>query len=150
MIAATTVALPITMIIQSVGDGIGAGSSSYVGRCLGSKDYSKTSKAVKTAMTMTIFTSLALIFLSLMNLNGILNFFSSEQEVIDYAYQYMFILVLGSFFAVLKQILSFLLRSEGDVQFPMVAILIGIFANMILDPIFMFEWGKYSIILFVQ
>lgn len=141
MIAATTVALPITMIIQSVGDGIGAGSSSYVGRCLGSKDYSKTSKAVKTAMTMTIFTSLALIFLSLMNLNGILNFFSSEQEVIDYAYQYMFILVLGSFFAVLKQILSFLLRSEGDVQFPMVAILIGIFANMILDPIFMFEWG---------
>lgn len=141
MIAATTVALPITMIIQSVGDGIGVGSSSYVGRCLGSKDFSKTSKAVKTAMTLSVFASLLLSLVCSLNLMSILRFFTSEEEVIVYAHQYMLILILGTFFGVLKQILSFLLRSEGDVKFPMTAILIGIFANMILDPVFMFDWG---------
>lgn len=141
MIAATTVALPITMLIQSIGDGIGAGSASYVGRCLGAKDYDKTSKAVRTALTLSIFTSLFLILLCSVNLSSILKFFSSEEDVIAYAYQYMLILIFGTFFAVLKQILSFLLRSEGDVKFPMFAILTGIFVNMILDPVFMFDWG---------
>lgn len=34
-----------------------------------------------------------------------------------------------------------ILRAEGDVKFPMFAIMLGALLNIILDPIFMFEWG---------
>ena len=93
MIAATTVALPIMVLIQAFGDGIGAGAGSYIGRLLGAKEDDKVGKAVSTAMGMAIILSTLAFIIAITVLRQAVGLFSDDPQVIEYAYQYMRILL---------------------------------------------------------
>ena len=141
MIAATTVALPIMVLIQAFGDGMGAGAGSYIGRLLGAKEEEKVERTVSTAMSMAAILSIIAIVISLTVLRQLVGLFTDDPGVLEYAYQYMQILTLGAVFAIFKQVCTYLLRSSGDVQFPMKTVLIEIVFNAILNPILMFDFG---------
>lgn len=141
MIAATTVALPLMVIIQAVGDGIGAGTGSYIGRMLGEGNEKKVQKIISTAMTMTLIASVILIVFTMTGLKGVVGYYSPDAEVAQYAFVYMQVLMGLSFFSIIKLVLSFLLRSAGDVRYQMFATITGVVLNVLLDPFFMFDWG---------
>ena len=141
MIAATTVALPIMVLIQAFGDGIGAGAGSYIGRLLGAKEDDKVGKTVSTAMGMAIILSTLAFIIAITVLRQAVGLFSDDPQVIEYAYQYMRILTMGATFAIFKQICSYILRNSGDVQFPMKTLFIEIIINTLLNPLLMFDFG---------
>ena len=92
MIAATTVALPIMVLIQAFGDGMGAGAGSYIGRLLGAKEEEKVERTVSTAMSMAAILSIIAIVISLTVLRQLVGLFTDDPGVLEYAYQYMQIL----------------------------------------------------------
>lgn len=141
MIAATTVALPITLIVYAFGDGLGAGSGSYLGRLLGAKEEKKVTATVATAMTIALILSGISVIISLLGLKPIISLFTNEEQVILHAYDYMQIMMLGSFFVIYKELCSNLLRSTGDAKFPMIMVFVEIIANTLLNPILMFDFG---------
>lgn len=141
MIAATTVALPIAVLSQAVGDGIGVGSGSYLGRLLGAKDEEKLDQTVESAMTMTFLVSLVALVLSLTVLKPAVMLFTDDVEVAHHAHDYLQVLMTLSFFTIAKQVLANMLRASGDVNFPMFTIIGSIFLNVLLNPIFMFDFG---------
>ncbi|MGN1343694.1 MAG: MATE family efflux transporter [Traorella sp.] len=141
MIAATTLALPIMVLIQAFGDGIGVGSGSYLGRLLGADEKEQIDKTIATSMSMAFVVSIITFIFSLIALRPLLYLFSNDEMVIEYTHQYMQILVMFSFFSIFKQVLSYELKSGGDVNYPMFAIMISIGINIILNPIFMFDFG---------
>lgn len=141
MIAATTVALPIMIIVQAFGDGLGAGSGSFLGRSLGAKDHDKIDKTIATTVTLTIIISVVALIGAFTFLKDLIALFSDDPIVLAYTFDYIQILMFGTLFAITKQVSSYVLRSIGDVRFPMIAIVTGVTINAILDPIFMFEWG---------
>lgn len=141
MIAATTVAMPVMMLTQAFGESIGVSASSYISRELGAGRKEKVSRIVQTTMTLAWLISIVLPLLFLLFLSPLMSIFGAEGEVIGYAAQYVSILLIFSFTLIVKLVMAHLLRGEGDVRFPMIAIFCGVITNIILDPIFMFEWG---------
>ena len=141
MIAATSVALPIMVLIQAFGDGMGAGAGSYIGRLLGAKEEEKVEKTVATTMSMAAILSMISLIISVTVLKQMIGLFTDDAAVMNYAYSYMRILTMGATFTIFKQVCTFLLRSSGDVQFPMKTVLFEIVVNTILNPILMFDFG---------
>ena len=138
MIAATTVALPIAVLAQAVGDGIGVGSASYLGRLLGARNERNLAKTVETTITLTFIVSIIACFLSFTVLKPAILLFTDDLTVAAHSYDYLIVLMSLSFFTISKQVLASVLRSSGDVTYPMYSIVGSIFINILLNPFFMF------------
>lgn len=141
MIAATSVTLPIMMIIHAFGESVGVSAGSYISRELGAGRKEQVSKIVHTMMTMCLIASIVLPIFFFIFLDPLLSVFGADSEVIIYAREYIIILLFSAFTIIFKLASIHLLRAEGDVQFPVIAIAVGVISNVILDPIFMFDWG---------
>lgn len=141
MIAATTVALPIMILIQALGDGIGSGTGSYVGRLLGARKEDQVAITVSSAMTMALGVSCLALLISMTVLKQLIFLFTDEIAVAQHAFSYMRILTTGAVFSIFKQVSNYILRSSGDVRYPMFTILLEVVVNIVLNPFLMFEWG---------
>ena len=141
MIAATTVALPVAVLSQAVGDGIGVGSASYLGRLLGAKDEKNLDRLIATAMTLTFLFSIVALAGSLTILKPVVSLFTDDLMVMKYSYEYLLVLMSFSFFTISKQVLAHMLRASGDVNYPMIVIVLSIALNIVLNPFFMFDFG---------
>ena len=141
MIAATTVALPVAVLAQAVGDGIGVGSASYLGRLLGAKDETNVEKLINTTLTLTFLASIIALGLSLTVLRPVVSLFTDDLMVAKHSYDYLLVLMSFAFFTISKQVLSHMLRASGDVNYPMVIIVLSIALNVVLNPFLMFDFG---------
>ncbi len=113
----------------------------YISRQLGAGQRDQVSRIVQTTMTLVVLISIVLPILFITFLGPLLGMFGAEGDVTMYAAQYVTILLVFAFSQIIKLTIVHLLRAEGDVNFPMAAIFAGVVANLILDPIFMFDWG---------
>ncbi|MDD2591796.1 MAG: MATE family efflux transporter [Erysipelotrichaceae bacterium] len=141
MVAATTVGYPVMTFVHAFGSALGVGASSYLSRQLGAGSYEDSKKTVKTAITSGIIISLVLAISAFFWLMPILKLLTDDPEVLKFSYIYSLITIVGGITAILKQILIGLLRTEGDIVFPMYVLLISVFLNIFLVPILMFDWG---------
>ena len=141
MIAATTVALPVIVVAEAIGEGIGVGTASYLGRLLGAKEESKVERLIATAITLMLVITSILLAVFIPSLKSVIAFFTDDPMVIKHSYDYLIILISFSIFTIAKQIFSNMLRASGDVNYPMTIIIISIVLNIILNPIFMFDFG---------
>jgi putative MATE family efflux protein len=141
MIAAVTVSFPMVMIMSAIGQGIGIGAGSLISRQLGKKDYGSVERSVFTGMLMAIVFSALGMALLIGNLPTILPWFGATPDALDYSVRYAMWMIIGMSGIVLNMTMNNILRAEGDVKFPMFAIMLGALLNIILDPIFMFDWG---------
>lgn len=141
MIAATTVALPIMVLIYALGAGLGAGAESCIGRQMGAGQNEKVKESVSTTMILACLLSIIAFVFAVTGLKPVIHAFTDDLIVVEYAYQYLSILTMGSVFVVFKQVCTHLLRSSGDVQFPMKTVFLEVAINTVLNPIFMFDFG---------
>ncbi len=141
MIAATTVALPLMIILQAFGDGIGMGTGSYIGRLLGMNRIDQAKKAVQTSITISGLVALVVSVVMLIFLKPLIGLFKAEADVVYYTSQFMSVLLIGGVFLTYKQVLANILRAQGQIKIPMIAIMAGVISNIVLNPILMFEWG---------
>lgn len=141
MIAAVTVSFPMVMIMSAIGQGIGIGAGSLISRQLGRKDYPSVGRSVFTGMLMAIVFSALGMALLIGNLEVILPWFGATPDALDFSVRYAMWMIVGMSGIILNMTMNNILRSEGDVKFPMFAIMLGAGLNIILDPIFMFDWG---------
>jgi len=75
------------------------------------------------------------------NLVTILPWFGATPDALDFSVRYAMWMIVGMSGIILNMTMNNILRSEGDVRFPMFAIMLGAILNIALDPIFMFDWG---------
>ena len=141
MIAATTVALPITVLIYALGEGLGAGAESCIGRQMGAGQNEKVKESVSTTLILACFLSVIAVIFTITGLRPVIRTFTDDFTVVEHAYQYLSILTMGSVFVIFKQVCTHLLRSSGEVQFPMKIVFLEVAINSILNPIFMFDFG---------
>ena len=134
--AAVSVTFPIFIILMAIGQMIGVGVSSCVGRLLGANNSVAANRAAGIAVILSLLFSFALGFVFL---DPILKLMGASGEVVPYAKSYAGWLLAGSIFTILNLVFNNLLRAEGAAKRSMVTIIIGSVANIILDPIFM--WG---------
>lgn len=140
-IGALSIANPVQMIVMAFGLMIGIGSSSIFSRAFGRKDKETMRRSVNTAILMGIVLSVIIAVLGLIFLDELLYFFGATDGNIHYAHDYLFYILIGLIPFTLSVVFNNLARAEGRAKIAMISMVIGAGVNIVLDPIFIFEWG---------
>jgi putative MATE family efflux protein len=120
---------------------IGIGGASVFSRAFGRRDYKKMDHAVNSALRVGFVGALAIAVLGTIFIDELLIFFGATSSNIGFAKDYLSIVLIGLVFTSLNMILNNLTRAEGRPNIAMVSMMIGTGLNIILDPIFIFNFG---------
>jgi len=131
---------PLFMIVIGLGNGLGAGATSLIARCIGAKNKEGADNAAMHSLILTIVVSAVITVILLLFLKEILLLMGAG-VTIDLAMEYGQIVFGGLIFFIFSNVASGILRAEGDVNRPMYAIAATTVLNIILDPIFIYYFG---------
>lgn len=142
-ISGLSLAFPFMIVLMAFGMLIGAGSASRISITLGQHDKDKAEKILGNSVVLTFIISGFAIILSLIFMKDLLYMFGGTTNTIQYASDYMIIIIPGGIFTALYFGLNNILRASGHPKSAMFNILLGAIVNIILDPIFIFvfDWG---------
>ena len=137
-LGALTVAKPFMDICAAFGSLVGVGASSLLAIYLGQKDYERANRVLGNVIVMNIILSAIVMVVGLIWLDPILMAFGASEDTLLYAREYMEIILYGNILTHIYFGLNAMLRSAGHPRFSMVATIVAVTINIILDPIFIF------------
>ncbi|KQC09055.1 MAG: MATE family efflux transporter [Candidatus Cloacimonas sp. SDB] len=137
-IAGLSIVFPVQMMVLALGQMIGLGSASVISRSLGAGEREKARRVLGTTATFTLIISVFLTLLGLIFIDPLLKIFGVTETIYPYSYDYMRIILLGTFFFAFAMNSNHVIRSEGQAKYAMLAMMLGAGLNIILDPIFIF------------
>ena len=137
-LGALTVAKPFMDICAAFGSLVGVGASSLLAIYLGEKDYDRANRVLGNVIVMNIILSAVVMAVGLIWLDPILMAFGASEATLGYAHEYMEIILYGNILTHIYFGLNAMLRSAGHPRFSMVATIVAVVVNIILDPLFIF------------
>jgi multidrug efflux pump len=139
--AAVSLAMPVFLITNGIGQMFGVGCGSYISRMLGKKDYDRVKMASSFALYGAVIASLAATVLGFIFLNPILKLLGTSADTIEPTRQYFSVLLAGGLATSVGFSLNMIIRAAGNAKVSMGGNIIGTVVNIVLDPIFIFGFG---------
>lgn len=140
-IAATTVAMPIMLILMAFGMLIGIGATALMSIRLGEQKKEEAEKIIGNAFVLLIALPAILSVIYLLFSDPILIMFGASPEVLPYARDFTHIIMLGSVVGSLGFGMNNFIRAEGNPKLAMNTQLIGTLVNIVLNYVFIFKMG---------
>ncbi|WP_299010863.1 MATE family efflux transporter [uncultured Shewanella sp.] len=142
-LAAISFTFPITLIVSSIGIGIGAGVSTNLGRLIGSNNHKKA----KLFLHDTLLLAFALIgiisLLGSLSIGPLFTLLGATPANIPDIHDYMLPWYLGAPLLILLMVGNQALRSTGDTRSPAMIMSLAALINVILDPLLIFGLGPF-------
>lgn len=137
------IVLPIMNLTAAVGMLVGAGAASRISIYLGKGDKETAEKIIGNSFLMNIILSGALAIGLFMFLDPVLMQIGATEETFPYAKEFLLYYLPGNVFLTLCFNFNSMMRASGYPQKAMYTMLIGVVANIIIAPVFIFwlEWG---------
>ena len=130
---------PLMNISTAFGAMVGMGSSTLISVKLGQKDYKIAQQILGNAVVMNVVMGFIFGFIALLFLDPILLAFGATDATIEYARDYMQIILLGNIFTHMYFGFNALLRAMGHPKMAMKATIATVIINTILDPLLIFD-----------
>lgn len=137
-LAAANISLPVFMMLMAIAGIVGSGSSSYISRCLGNKDYEESNKTISIATGILIIMSIIVMIAGIFMSPNIAKGLGANDATFNYTYKYIFIMFIGAIPVMCSYALGQLLRSEGNIMQSVIGLTLGTVVNIVLDPVFIF------------
>lgn len=137
-LAAANISLPVFMMLMAIAGIVGSGSSSYISRCLGNKDYEEANKTISIATGILVIMSIIVMIVGIFMSPNIAKGLGANDATFNYTYKYIFIMFIGSIPVMCSYALGQLLRSEGNIMQSVIGLTLGTVVNIVLDPVFIF------------
>ena len=141
MVAGISLAAPIFMLTQALGNVFAIGAASYISRKLGEREYAEARHTSTVAIYTATMLSLMAMAAFFIFMKPLLSIIGTSEATYAYTRDYLVIIAAFTPVPVLQVVLAGIVRSEGATQKAMQGMLIGIVTNIILDPIFILDWG---------
>lgn len=135
-LGAVSLAFPVFMVIQAIGNIFGNGAPSYISRCLGAQREKEARRTSAVSVYVSVGVTLVMTLLCMLFMEPILHILGASQDTAEPTRAYLNVIVGFSFVMTLQIILPALLRSEGMVKQAVIGMIIGTVLNIVLDPIF--------------
>ncbi len=135
-LAALGISFPLMNIGAAFGAAVGIGGSTLMSLRLGQRQYDKANNVLGNMVGLNIIMGLLVGIVSIIFLDPILTFFGASEQTLPHAREYMFILLLGNVVTHLYLGLNAALRSASKPRAAMIATIVTVVLNTILDPIF--------------
>jgi putative MATE family efflux protein len=140
-LSGVSVTFPVMLIVMGFGMLIGIGAGVLVSINLGRHDQKKAEQVLGTSFLLMIFVSALITLIGFSMKNIMLNSFGATAETIQYANDYLDIILAGTVFQVIGFSMNNIIRAEGNPRIAMVSMIISAGTNMVLNPIFIFGFG---------
>ncbi len=136
-----TAAKPFMDICAAFGSFVGVGASTLVAIFLGEKNYESAGRTLGNVIVLNVLLSSIVMAVGLIWLDPILLAFGASENTLVYAHEYMEIILWGNILTHIYFGLNNMLRSMGHPKISMVATIVAVVVNIVLDPIFIFTMG---------
>lgn len=137
-IAAVAIVLPIIAIISSFAHLIGIGTSTLISRKLGKGDVREVNAIAGNGFLLIILTGILFSTIGLLFTDPIMQVFGATATILPYAHDYGQIVFIGMLWFPFCVGTNNYLRAEGFARDAMIAMLLGIAVNTLLDYLFIF------------
>ncbi len=134
-----TAAKPFMDICAAFGSFVGVGANTLVAIFLGEKNYRSAEKVLGNVIVLNFILGALVTIVGLLWLDPILYAFGASENTVSYAREYMKIILYGNILTHIYFGLNNILRSMGHPRTSMMATVIAVTTNVILDPIFIFS-----------
>lgn len=139
--AGVGVTVPLLLIMVSVENIFAAGAAVLAGRQLGAKDEEGASRTVTTIIGVSVIIGGLLCVGGIAFLEPLMRAFGATDASLPYAMDYALWMFVAALANLPAQSMNCAARAESSVKISSVAVITGAALNIVLDPIFMFEWG---------
>lgn len=137
------VTFPLMNLSAALGSLVGVGSGTMISLKLGQKDHESAQRLFGNSITLNVMIGVIFGALALIFINPILRLFGATDTTIQYARDYMTIILAGNMFTHLYLGINCILRAAGHPQKAMYATIGTVLLNTLLDYLFImvFHWG---------
>ena len=138
--SAVGIVFSVQTIVQAVGFTLGMGAGSLLARKLGEKDKKAADTYAATSFYTAILFGLIFLVAGLLFIEEIMTLLGATETNIGYTISYANYIIWGVPFICASFVLNNILRSEGKAALSMIGLATGGVINIILDPIFIFNF----------
>lgn len=140
-LSAVSIAFPVMSLLNAIGQILGVGASTYIGIQLGGKKNREASQTASSIIFLAVICGFIFALFGILLQNHIFRIFGASDAVMPYVRQYGTWMFVGAVFTVPNQALNNVARAETNAKLSAAAMSLGAVINVILDPIFMFDFG---------
>ena len=143
-IAGMAITMPIMNIGAAFGAMVGVGAGARISLRLGEGNKRAAEKTLCNAVILNVIIGFTIMALMLTFLDEILVLFSggrASEETLEYARQFMRIILLGNVTMHLYLGMNDMIRASGNPRKSMAIMLTSVAVNLILNPLFIFKFG---------
>lgn len=133
------ITMPVLFILMGFTMLFGIGGAANISLRMGEGKIEKAEHILGNVAGLLFISAVVLNLVFLTNIDGLLRLFGATERNIGYAKEYIIIILWGNLWNTFGFAMNHLIRSEGNPKFSMNLMLTGAIANVILDPIFIFE-----------
>ena len=142
-LAALSLSLIPFIGLLAVGIGLGQGASALISNAMGAEDDDQASRLMAQALSLAFVVSTVVVALGLVVTPFLYRGMGASGEYLELSLDYMNWLIYGSGAFIFAFVINSGLNAQGDTKSYRNALICGFFANIILDPLFLFGWGPF-------
>ncbi len=139
-LAAVGLFFPFFLAIMAIGNGLGMGGSTAIARKLGARKKKDAEQIAIHTIFLGIIIGLIVTVISIPIVETVFYGLSQSKTVGLYATTYAQILFSGAIIIIFPCVANAIIRGEGAVKKAVYGLIVGSFANIILDPIFIYTF----------
>ena len=140
-LAALGIVLPITLIIQAFADLVGLGGSPRAGIRLGEGNEKEANRIFNLSFLMLVLSGCVIGIITFFFAEPIVLLFGCPLSALGYATSYLKIYSCGTVFIMLAQGMNPFVLTQGYSFLSMCFVLMGTVLNIVMDPLFIFNFG---------
>ena len=134
-------AFPVQIAAVAIGLLPGLGAMSVVSRALGARDPRRASRAIGSSLAILVPVYLVATIAGLTHVDQMAIWMGASEHTVEYAHQYLVIILPGSLFTMIAIAVNNLLMAEGRPGTATVVLAGGAVLNVILDALFILVLG---------
>ena len=142
-LAALGLSFPVYLLIIATSGGLSRGASALISNAIGSGDRQRQQAYVAQAMSVAIVISACLTVAGICFTEPLFRLLGADREYLQISLRYMIPVFCGASFFVLINLCNAILVASGDSKTFGVVLVAGFFANLVLDPWFLY--GGYGV-----
>ncbi len=139
-LAALSVSFPVFFLLLSAGSGLSQGTTALMANAIGAKEMQKARHVFAQSLLCAVITGLLLSTIGLLISPWMFGLLGAEGLHLRLSLNYMNVILCGGTFFVLQMAVNAALNAQGDTRLYRNFLIVGFFANCVLNPVLMLGW----------
>ncbi len=140
-LTAVGVTVPLLLIMVSIENIFASVAAVLAGRQLGADEADEASRTVTTILGLSIVIGILLCIGGIIFIEPLMRTFGASDTSLPLAKDYAFWMFVAALANLPAQCMNCAARAESSVKISSIAVITGALLNILLDPVFMFDWG---------